>query len=100
MIEKRAVPRHRVLKGGMLAFSDGGSVECTVRNISSNGARVDIADPIGVPESFTLIIATDQFMRRCHAVWSSEQRIGVAFDQGHDSEQAERVSHTSVDSMK
>jgi hypothetical protein len=79
MIEKRAVPRHRVLKGGMLAFG-GGSVDCTVRNISSNGARVDIVNPIGLPEAFTLVIETDGFMRRCHAVWSSEKRIGVAFD--------------------
>ena len=80
MIEKRAVPRHRVLKGGRLAFSGGGGVDCTVRNISSKGARLDVANPIGVPPSFTLVIAADQFMRRCHAVWSSEQRIGVAFD--------------------
>jgi hypothetical protein len=80
MIEKRAVPRHRVLKGGTLAFSGGGSVDCTVRNISSNGARVDIAYPVGLPEAFMLVIETDQFMRRCHAVWSSQLRIGVAFD--------------------
>jgi hypothetical protein len=80
MIEKRAVPRHRVLKGGTLAFSGGGGVDCTVRNISSNGARVDISSPVGLPEDFTLVIETDHFIRRCHAVWSSEQRIGVAFD--------------------
>jgi PilZ domain len=80
MIEKRAVPRHRVLKGGTLAFSGGGGVECTVRNISSNGARVDISSPVGLPEAFTLVIETDHFIRRCHAVWSSEKHIGVAFD--------------------
>jgi hypothetical protein len=80
MIEKRAVPRHRVLKGGTLAFSGGGGVDCTVRNISSNGARVDISSPVGLPEAFTLVIETDHFVRHCHAVWSSEQRIGVAFD--------------------
>jgi hypothetical protein len=80
MIEKRAVPRHRVLKGGTLAFSGGGGVDCTVRNISSNGARVDISNPVGLPEAFTLVIETDHFMRRCHAVWSSEKRVGVAFD--------------------
>jgi PilZ domain len=80
MIEKRAVPRHRVLKGGTLAFSGGGGVDCTVRNISPNGARVDIANPVGLPEAFTLVIETDHFVRHCHAVWSSERRIGVAFD--------------------
>jgi hypothetical protein len=80
MIEKRTTPRHRVLKHGTLAFGGGGSVDCTVRNISSGGARLDVANPIGLPRSFTLVIQTDQFMRRCHPVWVSEQRIGVAFD--------------------
>ena len=80
MIEKRAAPRHRVLKHGTLAFHGGGTVDCTVRNISSNGARLDIANPVGLPQSFTLFIQSDQFMRRCRAVWSREQRIGVAFD--------------------
>ena len=80
MIEKRAIPRHRVLKRGTLAFNGGGGLDCTVRNISSNGARIDLASPVGVPESFTLVIEADQFMRRCHAVWSSEQRMCVAFD--------------------
>ncbi len=80
MIEKRAAPRHRVLKRGSLAFSDGGGLDCTVRNISQTGARIDIASPVGVPEVFTLVIQVDHFMRRCHAVWSSERHIGVAFD--------------------
>lgn len=78
-IEKRAAPRHRVLKHGTLAFHGGGGIDCTVRNISSNGARVDIASPVGVPACFTLVIEADQFMRRCRAVWSSERQIGVAF---------------------
>ena len=80
MIEKRATPRHRVLKRGMLAFSGGGGLDCTVRNISESGARLDIANPLGIPDTFMLVIETDQFMRRCRAVWSSEQRLGVAFD--------------------
>jgi hypothetical protein len=80
MIEKRAEPRHRVLKRGMLAFNGGGGLDCTVRNISSSGARIDITNPMGVPHSFTLVIEADQFMRHCRAVWSSEQRIGVAFE--------------------
>ncbi len=80
MIEKRTVPRHRVLKRGTLAFKGGGGLDCTVRNISQTGARLDIASPVGVPAVFTLVIEADRFMRRCHAVWSNEQHIGVAFD--------------------
>jgi hypothetical protein len=40
IIEKRAEARHRVLKGGRLAFHGGGGVNCTVRNISRTGARI------------------------------------------------------------
>ena len=79
MIENRAVPRRRVLKRGSIAFS-GGGIDCTVRNLSSQGAGLDVASPVGLPSSFTLVIETDQFMRRCHPVWSKERRVGVAFD--------------------
>jgi PilZ domain len=79
MIEKRAAPRQRVLKHGTLTFS-GGGVDCMVRNISLGGARLDVTNPFGLPPSFTLLIETDQFMRRCRPVWCSDTRIGVAFD--------------------
>ena len=80
-IEKRAVPRQRVLKHGMPAFHGGGGIDCTVRTLSPAGARVDIVSPMGIPAAFTLIIEADQFMRRCRTVWSSDRRIGVAFEQ-------------------
>lgn len=78
-IEKRATRRYRVLKGGTIAF-DGNGIECTVRNLSSNGAALDLASPAGLPPSFMLVIEADQFIRRCRPVWRSERRIGVAFD--------------------
>jgi hypothetical protein len=34
-----------------------------------------------VPQSFTLAIARDNFVRKCRPVWRSERRIGVAFEQ-------------------
>jgi PilZ domain len=80
MIEKRTAPRHRVLKQGTLAFGGGGGIDCMVRNISSSGARLDIATPVGLPPTFTLVIQTDQLMRRCRSVWGNDNRIGVAFD--------------------
>jgi hypothetical protein len=78
-IEKRAAPRYRVLKGATIAFG-GSGVECTVRNLSSTGAALDVASPAGLPPSFMLVIEADQFIRRCRPVWRSEKRIGVAFD--------------------
>jgi hypothetical protein len=78
-IEKRTAPRHKVLKGGTISF-DGNGVACTVRNLSSKGAALDLASSISLPPSFVLVIEADQFMRRCHSIWSNDKRIGVAFD--------------------
>ena len=81
-IEKRAAPRHRVLKGATIAF-DGNGVPCTVRNLSSGGAALDLAglaNRISLPPSFMLVIEKDQFIRRCRPVWSNDRRAGVAFD--------------------
>ena len=80
VIERRAAARHRVFKHGVLTFPGGGGVDCTVRNISSTGARVDVENPVGLPEMFTLTISTDHLVRRCHRVWSNDNRMGLAFD--------------------
>jgi hypothetical protein len=79
MVEKRAARRYRVLKGATIAF-DGNGIPCTVRNLSSGGAAIDLAERAELPPSFTLMIESDQFIRRCRPVWSNERRIGVAFN--------------------
>ena len=78
-IEKRAAPRHRVLKGATIAF-DGVGVACTVRNLSSSGAAVELAGRSSLPPSFMLVIEKDQFVRRCRPVWNKDRRFGIAFD--------------------
>jgi len=79
-VERRAHARHRVFKGGRLAFKSGNSIDCTVRNISPGGARVDLTSPVALPEQLTLLIDTDHLKRRCHPVWTKHTRIGLAFD--------------------
>jgi hypothetical protein len=78
-IEKRSAPRYKVLKGATIAFG-GNGVECTMRNLSSNGAAIEVANAVGLPPSFMLVIEANQFIRRCRPVWRSDKRIGVAFD--------------------
>jgi hypothetical protein len=80
MNERRLAPRHRVFKHGVLAFNSGGSVDCTVRNLSETGARVDVFNSVSVPKSFVLVIETDRFSRHCRSVWISDKQIGIAFD--------------------
>jgi hypothetical protein len=80
MIEKRAAQRHRVFKGGTIAFNDRG-IACTVRNISDGGAVIDLDTPMVLPQSCTLSIACDNFVRNCRPVWRSDRRVGLAFVQ-------------------
>jgi hypothetical protein len=79
MIEKRRSQRFRVLKGATIAF-EGNDLACTVRNLSDGGAALDFASTLNVPPSFTLVIASNRFTRRCRPVWANEKRLGVAFE--------------------
>ncbi|WP_027518883.1 PilZ domain-containing protein [Bradyrhizobium sp. WSM1417] len=80
MIEKRAAQRYRVFKGGTITFENCG-ITCTVRNMSANGAAIELDSTVTVPQLFTLAIARDNFVRKCRPVWRSERRIGLAFVQ-------------------
>jgi hypothetical protein len=79
MTETRRAPRHRVLKAGTIEFG-GGAIDCTVRNLSSTGAALQVSNQIGIPEKFALVVPADGMHRSCHVVWRKENRIGVIFD--------------------
>lgn len=55
MEEKRSGPRTRVLKAGTIAFG-GAVIDCTVRNMSTSGALLEVASPLGIPLRFVLVI--------------------------------------------
>ena len=76
MEDQRSTPRHRVLKAATISFG-GGAISCTVRNLSVSGASLEVASPIGVPETFALEM--ERGGRRCRVIWRSEKRIGVRF---------------------
>lgn len=77
--EKRSEPRQRVFKGGVISF-DGTGVDCTVRNLSSNGAALDVVNVVQLPPSFKLMIETENLLRECRLVWNAGRRVGVAFE--------------------
>ncbi|MBR1219861.1 PilZ domain-containing protein [Bradyrhizobium sp. U87765 SZCCT0131] len=80
MDEHRTSPRQRVLKAGTIAFNGNAGISCTVRNLSTTGAALDVVSPLGIPDHFTLVFEGDRTTRPCHIVWRKERRIGVAFD--------------------
>jgi PilZ domain len=60
--------------------SAGGSVmRCMVRNISPDGAAIDVDNPAFVPDRFRLVMAKDSSTHDCRVIWIREKRIGLAF---------------------
>lgn len=79
--EQRQASRLRALKGAQMIFNDGASIiDCTLRDISPGGARLQVASTVGVPERFTLLIVADGGRHACRVAWRRLSEIGVAFE--------------------
>jgi hypothetical protein len=77
--ERRLFPRKRALRGGRMVFNNASStINCTLRNISDSGARLDVASVLGVPPVFDLKLE-GQPSRSCEVVWRSSEAVGIAF---------------------
>jgi hypothetical protein len=78
MEEKRKHPRTEITERAYV--SSGGSVmSCIVRNISPEGAAIDIENPAFVPQCFRLVMAKDSSVRECRIAWIQKNRIGLTF---------------------
>jgi PilZ domain len=78
MEEKRKHPRTEVNEPAFVSL--GGSVmRCMVRNISAEGAAIDVENPAFVPSRFRLVMANDSSVRECSIAWIQQKRIGVTF---------------------
>jgi PilZ domain len=71
-----------VLKAAKIAFGRAGIIDVTVRNMSDRGACLLVASPLGIPETFDLIIVGDKVTRPCRLVWRKEKQVGVEFTDG------------------
>lgn len=79
MEEKRKYPRTEVDEPAYV--SSGGSVmRCVVRNISPEGAAIDVENPAFVPPHFRLVMARDSsIVHECRIAWILKNRIGLTF---------------------
>jgi hypothetical protein len=78
MEEKRKHPRTEVNEPAFV--SSGGSVmSCMLRNISAEGAAIDVDNPAFVPQHFRLVMANGASVRECRIAWIQQNRIGVTF---------------------
>jgi hypothetical protein len=79
MQDRRALPRSRTLKSGIIEFNRAGGITCTVRNLSDIGAMLEVESVIGIPDEFGLFVEADKLKRDCKVAWRRSTRLGVKF---------------------
>ena len=81
--EQRGAQRRSTLKGGKIVFNGGRStIDCTVRNLSSKGAKLQVASVVGVPETFDLLLP-NAGRQPCRIKWRALKELGVEFVTTH-----------------
>jgi hypothetical protein len=78
MEEKRKHQRSEVNEPAYVS-ADGSVMSCMVRNISPEGAAIDIDDPAFVPARFRLVMSGGAVVRECQVAWLRDKRIGLTF---------------------
>ncbi len=79
--DKRKAPRRRVLKEGKIVFADAMRViDCTIRDMSEKGARLLVANTVGLPDTFNLFEKSTGLLYPARIAWRQRDAIGIEFD--------------------
>jgi len=80
MIENRRNIRSRTLYKGVIAFNRRRStMNCVIRNLSTEGAKLAVSSAVTVPESFELAITHKQRSYEARVIWRGRDEVGVEF---------------------
>ena len=78
--ERRAHPRHRVLKRVKAVFNTNRSVvDCLMRDLSQGGARLACEQASLLPDEFVLVFTSEREMRDVRVAWRRFNELGVQF---------------------
>jgi hypothetical protein len=77
--ERREQMRRTVIKGARIVFNERKStLDCRVRDMTREGARLDFSTPQLLPHEFELQLAGVP-VRRCGLCWARGTFVGVRF---------------------
>ena len=78
MEERRKSQRETVRQTAYVSHM-GFSTRCTIVNISSEGAAIEVSDATCIPRTFKLMTANDRVVRNCRIVWIKLNTLGLEF---------------------
>lgn len=77
----RIANRTRSFLRGEIIHSNGNSrTDCTIRDLSETGARIEAPPSVTVPEYFELFIPQRNSRHRSRIVWRHQADLGIAFE--------------------
>jgi hypothetical protein len=78
--ERRASPRNRTYFEATIAYNRRYStMNCFVRNMSKQGARIVFSDLAAIPVEFDISIDGKGESRRARVIWRNESEAGILF---------------------
>lgn len=77
--EHRAAQRRRVLKSAKIVFDDWRAIDCTVRDVSETGARIQVGGAHTLPHKFRLLMVSENTIRLVQIAWKHNDTLGVTF---------------------
>ena len=81
--DNRGNQRRKTLKGARIVFNAGRStINTTVRNLSSKGAKLEVSSVVGIPDTFDLMLEGNS-RQPCRVVWRTLKELGVEFRTEH-----------------
>jgi hypothetical protein len=79
MVERRRLPRTKVFKGAKLILAARSTVSCVVRNLTNQGALLQLPSTCDLATEFDLSFDKGRTLRKSHIVWQTFTNIGISF---------------------
>ena len=77
--EHRRTRRQRTLKQGKVVLSDWTTLDCTIRDINAEGAKIVLGGATSLPPEFRLISVVSNTIVPVRLEWQRGLSAGVAF---------------------
>jgi hypothetical protein len=82
MPERRKEPRKRSFLKGTVYFNHRrSSIECTIRDFSDYGARLQFPAPVTLPDAIELEIPARDKLLQAQIRWRRDDEVGVSLDE-------------------
>ena len=78
---RRSVRKKSFLRGCVYLNKRRGALDCLIRDLSEQGARIIFSDAVNVPDVVDLYIPQKEQTLRAHVIWRHGQEVGTAFAQ-------------------